>query len=363
MHRDCQTDTFESRDRSRIGMMYLGALREILVISLASGLVLIALSNAKTVLLWNSPAQDHGALNANAKPVLGLGFDDERNLLSVHSWPGEFEEIHLETGEISTRRSPHGLFSAAVSRRNSTRILLSQWVDDSEVHHELFVLRDSDVVVAEKLDLAAIADSDVRISADGSVAVVVQHEGLVIGWDLSASTPVRWEYHLCCAAPTNSLSSDGRRLLIVNDDGDATICDAQTGVRQIRLAGDLYNIRSAAWSRDGQRVAIGSQSGEVTVFETQTGERVWQIRLDFLFPRCVAFSDDGHLLGVGGFDKQIRVWDLSSPAQEPLVLKGDSSVVHNLVFACSDSRLYSGSNDGTIREWSLTDAKLIRQLR
>lgn len=363
MHRGCGRRCGVSPRRTRSGILFLGALREILVISFATAIVLVAISNAKTVFRFNSLSQDPQTQASHSRPVLNFGLDRQTNSLVVHSWPGEFDDIQLETGKISTRHAPRFTVSAAVSEWNSTSIFVSQWADDSQVNHQVFILRDGELMVSEKLDLGYTVTGDVRISADGSVAVVVGHEGLVTGWDLKAPEPVRWEYHLCASAPTNSLSPDGRRMLVADFEGQAMICDVRTGEKLIKLPRFVQTNRTTAWSADGRRLAMGAPTGEVTVFDTTTGETFWNIKLDFLYPRCMAFSEQGNLLAVGGFDKQIRVWDLSHTSEPPVAMTGESSVVHNLVFAHADSVLISGSSDGTIREWSIPDKKIIRQLR
>jgi len=352
-----------SRRVTRGGLLYLGALREILVISVATGLVLFTLSNASSVFRWHPLSEDLHALNCNAHPVRGLDFDRDKQVLIVHSWPEEFEQIHLETGTVSKRRTPGNLVSAATSRTNSTRVMLSEWSDGRQMLHQVYIFHGDELVLSEALVFDINSSANARVSDDGTVVMVISHEGCVIGWDLATRELTRWEFQLDESAQTNSLSPDGNSLVISSDLGCSSIRDSRTGKKQITLPDFMGCSRTVGWSSDGRRLAVADQSGGLYVFEATSGNQIWQSKLDFMFARSIALSQRGNLLAVGGFDKQIHVWDLSQPTDPPATLTGEAGIVHNFAFMDSDTTLISGSHDGSIREWSLVKRELMRKLR
>ena len=69
----------------------------------------------------------------------------------------------------------------------------------------------------------------------------------------------------------------------------------------------------------------------------------------------VAFSPDGQQIASGSTDQMVRVWDLTNPAAEPLVLNGHSGGVSSVAFAPNGQQIASGSSDETVRVWDLAN--------
>ena len=70
----------------------------------------------------------------------------------------------------------------------------------------------------------------------------------------------------------------------------------------------------------------------------------------------VAFSPGGHTLASGSLDGAVRLWDITNPARpRPLgqPLTGTTAAVASVAFSPGGRTLASGSLDGTIRLWNL----------
>lgn len=363
MHRRQKESSTKRPSLIRRGILCLGALREIVVLSFSIALFFAILSDSGTMAkFWSQPAELKSRTD-DSKPVLNMVIDQDTQTLVVHSFPGSFDEFEVKSGSLTRHTGVPFLVASAFAEQTSTRILLLEWADEVSVHHDVLILRDNEVLISEKIGLAVGMSADVRVAADGSTAVVVAHDGLITGWDLSAHDFSRWQYRLDQRVHSSVISPDGRHLFISDFDGPGKILQTRTGHGEVTLSNVVCCSRCTAWSSDGHYLATGLLSGEARVYEASTGKQIWERKLDFLFPRSIALSTHGEWLAVGGFDKTIRVWNLCDPSMSVVELSGEPGVVHNLLFANSDRTLFSGSSDGSIREWSVTDRKQIRQLR
>ncbi len=347
----------------RAGLLYLGALREVFVITLAVGLVTTSLWHANSLLNMHLSAQTSDTVNADVMPVMNLAVDQTHLTLFTHAMTGKLSQISLETGTLYSKPVPKDLVSVAMSSHASTIAMLEEWAEEGRVHHRVDVIREDQVVVSEELNLEPFTDASIYISRDGNIVMSFSSQGEGIGWDLTKSEPRRWTINVGSVSHMNGLSPDGQKLFVASKNGSPFICDAQSGEARIPLVELTRSCQCVTWSADGTRLSVGDMSGGVHVFDSSTGHRIWNEKIHLEFARSVAFSNDSEMLAVGGFDETIRIWNLSKTDQEPIRLKGQRGVIRSLVFTDSNDKLISGSFNGTIFEWSLANQTCIRKFQ
>lgn len=113
-------------------------------------------------------------------------------------------------------------------------------------------------------------------------------------------------------------------------------------------------VTSFALRRDGGAAAVGSGTGRnstVTLW-TKNYATVRHLRGHALTVNSIAFSHDGELVASGSDDHTIRLWSVSTGAFVR-DLHGHTDMVRALAFSATSRVLASGSEDGTVRIWDV----------
>jgi WD40 repeat protein/DNA-binding SARP family transcriptional activator/class 3 adenylate cyclase len=142
-------------------------------------------------------------------------------------------------------------------------------------------------------------------------------------------------------------SPDGERL--VSRGGDvATVWDAHTGEKLLRLEGHTGDVFGVAFSRDGTRLATGGADGTARIWDAETGEELLRLAGHDGIVVLVDFSPDGTRLLTGGGDSTARVWDVSVTAGAEWWSQDTSSGgIGNVSYSPDGARLLTSGNWGT----------------
>lgn len=194
--------------------------------------------------------------------------------------------------------------------------------------------------------------------------------------EVKSSQPVAWQPLPAGVNPIYAvaLSPDGQfapaaranQIFIYHLPSGKTICRLtderllEAGIYQQPGVAELDLVQSLVFSPDGYRLASGGYR-DIKIWERPRDAKAIEIAAEGATPaRSTAISADGKLLATGFDDGHIRVSSLAD-GQALHTLTGHTSAVVGLAFLPDGSRLVSGSLDGSLRSWQVTDGAQVGQ--
>ena len=122
-----------------------------------------------------------------------------------------------------------------------------------------------------------------------------------------------------------------------------------TGKVRHVLQGHTDAVEFVAFSPNGQRLATGSSDKHVRLWDVESGESIAVLQGHQNRVFDLTFLDPNRLVSAS-MDRTLRLWDTASGVTLRVFQGHQEGVVG---VAVKDEHLYSASNDGTVRRWSL----------
>ncbi|KAF8553449.1 WD40 repeat-like protein [Imleria badia] len=195
------------------------------------------------------------------------------------------------------------------------------------------------------------------VTRDGTKIVSSDEDGSIKMWNVESHELVQnWKAH----------STISHALAISPDDRLVAVCNWTLGIysmagRQVNRAIEVGGlILSVAFSPDGNKLACGTLC-DIRIYEVSSGALMFgplNGHKDMIW--CVLWSPDGSRLFSASQDKTIRCWDseIGRPIEYPWT--GHTDKIYFLSLSPDGSILASASEDRTIRFWDAATGNPIR---
>jgi WD40 repeat protein len=136
----------------------------------------------------------------------------------------------------------------------------------------------------------------------------------------------------------------------------AVILDADSG-DEIRRMGESSSDQAIAFSAKGRLLAVGDEEGLIRIFNVTTGAEEQRFQAPGKYLYSVCFSPDDRLVAAAGTDSTVTIWETASGRAidaSPLRHRG---LIYSAVFSPDGQYFASGSWDRTVRIWDTTSWK------
>jgi WD40 repeat protein len=213
--------------------------------------------------------------------------------------------------------------------------------------------------------LPGLAAIDAGVSFDGAVAACITPRRQVRGWVRSEQGFTPFAYTIAGASDILRfrLSPSGERICLCFGDGTISIHAAQTGVTEGPTLRLEHPALAVAWSDDSQLLVIADATGKIEIYDSTTLQVVWsrhERQYGSMLPTALGISPDQQLIAIAVNETNaLHVIETRSDGS-PRKLIGHDGIIRELQFSPDSSRIYTGSYDGTLREWSCTTGQQIR---
>lgn len=183
------------------------------------------------------------------------------------------------------------------------------------------------------------------------------------------------------AVKTVAVSSDGKWLAIGAADNSIQIVDAKTGKTAKKLNGHSGAVNSVQFSADSAKLVSASADKTVRVWDVAKGNEIRKVASLAPVNQAI-FNKDATEIITADADNTLRLWPVKKPepkkddkkdkkddkkkpeAEKPIrELKGHSKPVTSVALILPQgSMVVSGSEDGTVRTWTLSNGRATRTM-
>ena len=369
------------------------------------GTMLASAGADKNIRLWNPKGQNdreiHLAILPYKSVVRGIAFSPDSQLLAGGSDDGTIQVWDTGTGDLIYDYMGHNESIQALDFSTDRTELVSASLDGSVLFWDLVgegakkrsTLQHKSSVYAVKFSpdgknvVTGSADRLIRIwdkdsteenipltghndivskvdySPNGNAVISGSLDGKVLLWDMVGARS-RFEItgHTGGIKALSYTKDNRIRACGSGLDGKLRIWDAGTSSALSMLREHIGLIDTVTFSKDSKTIASGGVqdgtiflSNVIKVLDSRRGfsdDSLLTILSGNIHGiTALAFAPEDSTLATGGVDGKIHLFDLNSK-QTMKILRGPQSTITALTFMNDSTRLFSGEENGTIRQWN-----------
>ncbi len=257
----------------------------------------------KTIMLWDVETREQiGTLGEHPYVVNSVAFSPDGTTLAV----GIFRKVvlwNVDTWEqiVSLEGLRFGANSVSFSS-DGTTLASGSWrtvmLWDWKTGEQIAALEHSDAVIS------------VSFSPDGTILATGSLDGSVILWDVEIREQIATLEGHMYGVDSVSFSPDGTILATGSSDDTIILGDVGTREKIDTLKGHRNGVFSVSFSPDGSILA-SAWGNNVILWDVKTRDQIASLKEHTLRVSSVSFLPDGSTLASGSFDGTIRLWDVS----------------------------------------------------
>ncbi|EFP10794.1 CRE-AIPL-1 protein [Caenorhabditis remanei] len=259
-------------------------------------------------------------------------------------------EGHITSWEISsgqsTRSSPHSTMITGVKQAANGDLFTVSWDDSLKITP---ASSDSPKIFSLPSQPCSLALAD-------DVAIVACYKHVAVWSEASGALKENAiEFHSNCVA----ISADKKIVAVGGKDAKVHVykLNGDGALEQIKVIEHAAEITSVAFSDNGEFLVATDLGRKVIPYSVGTDFSVaspnsWTFHTAKV--TSVAWSPDNTRLATGSLDNSVIVWDMTKPAEHPIIIKGAhpmSSV--NAVIWLDEKTVVSAGQDSNIKIWNV----------
>lgn len=301
--------------------------------------------------------------------VYRLNLDKDGQRLWIYRPGDSIVRLDLATNEYASSMPLSGIEVSAVghSGDGSTTLLCG-------LNGGVMLFEGTQAVVTKQLSRRDDFVTEALVSYDGATALCVTAGAEVVGWQRTDSglTDFRYKLDNRSAMAKSGMNDRGTQLFVAHYDGTVDFLDPATGspTSEPLKVDEDWRVGAECvaffWSADEQLFGITNTRGQVCVYDLADRRMVFQTVCDNVASssRPTAFvisPDNKHVAITMNTCTEVSIFDLVNKVPVGKLI-GHQGIVRTVQFAPKTNRVYTGSYDGTVREWSLDTLAQVRTL-
>jgi len=238
----------------------------------------------------------------------GYALSPDDRTLAIGERDGAVRLLDMQTGAVRTGSGRHDDAVGAAQFTRDGRTLLTASEDDKVIVWDV-----RQATAAETLSGHANGVESLRVRRDGRTLYTAGLDGTVFVWDLVGSRRLARPFKASAGGDefAAAVSPDGRLFARAHEDGAITITDTRTLAPRapFRVGGGGESIRFR-FVPGSRLLVVGREEGFLALVDSDSGRVIQRLRGHRGVIYTPGISADGRLLVTGSDDNTVRFWSL-----------------------------------------------------